>query len=141
VSGICHDLDGIPLAIELASARTNVLTVQQIAARLDDRFALLATAPHITHSHHRTLRAAIEWSYGLLPAPEQIMLRRLSVFVAGCSLAAAEAVCVGNGVEREQVLELLSSLVNRSLVVAETLQGSEARYHLLEMIRQYAQES
>ncbi len=140
VASICRQLDGIPLAIELACARVNVLTVEQIASRLDDRFALLATAPHVIHSHHRTLRAAIDWSHDLLSTSEQIVLRRLSVFAGGCSLTTAEAVCVSNGVEREQVLELLSSLVNKSLVMAETLQGSEARYHLLEMIRQYAQE-
>jgi non-specific serine/threonine protein kinase len=143
VASICLHLDGIPLAIELASARVNVLTVEQIAARLDDRFQLLATTSHITDSqpsHHHTLRAAIDWSYDLLLAPEQVMLRRLSVFAASCSLATAEAVCAGDGVERENVLELLSSLVNKSLVVAQTLQRSEARYSLLETIRQYAQE-
>ena len=140
VASICRRLDGIPLAIELASARVNVLTVEQIAARLDDRFELLASAAHVTRSHHRTLRAAIDWSYDLLTPPEQALLQRLSVFAAGCSLATAEAVCAGDGVEREQVLELLSSLVDKSLVVAHTLQGSEARYSLLETIRQYAQE-
>ncbi len=140
VAGICHHLDGIPLAIELASARVNVLTVEQIAARLDDRFALLGAASHVVYSHHRTLRAAIDWSYDLLSTPEQVMLLRLSVFAGGCSLATAETVCVGDSVEREHVLELLSSLVNKSLVVAHTLQPGEARYSLLETIRQYAQE-
>jgi predicted ATPase/DNA-binding NarL/FixJ family response regulator len=139
VASICHHLDGLPLAIELASARVNVLTVEQIAARLNDRFELLA-ASHMTYSHHHTLRAAIDWSYDFLSTPEQIMLRRLSVFAGGCSLATAETVCAGDGVEREQVLELQSSLVNKSLVVAHTLQRSEARYTLLETIRQYAQE-
>src|SRR5262249_34820279 len=98
VASICRHLDGIPLAIELASARVNVLTVQQIAARLDDRFKLLTTAPHTTHSHHRTLHAAIDWSYDLLSPPEQTMLRRLSIFAGGCSLTAAETVCIGEGV-------------------------------------------
>jgi predicted ATPase/DNA-binding CsgD family transcriptional regulator len=140
VANICQKLDGIPLAIELAAARLNVLSLEQIANKLDNRFALLTTAPQLSHNHHRTLRAAIEWSHDLLSPPEQILLRQLSVFAAGCTLTTAEAVCAGNGVEREQVLELLSSLVNKSLVVAETLQGSEAHYHLLEMIRQYAQE-
>ena len=139
IASICHHLDGIPLAIELASARVNVLTVEQIAARLDNRLELLATASHITQGHHRTLRAAIEWGYDLLSPPEQVVLRRLSVFAAGCSLATAEVVCSGDGIEREQVLELLSSLVNKSLVVAQTLRRSEARYSLLEMIRQYGQ--
>jgi predicted ATPase len=140
IASICHHLDGIPLAIELASARVNVLTVEQIAARLDDRFALLATAPHLTRSHHHTLRAAIDWSYDLLSAPEQVMLQRLSVFAGGCSLTTVEKVCVGDSIEREKVLDLLSSLVNRSLVIAQTLHRSEARYSLLETIRQYGQE-
>jgi len=140
VASICHQLDGLPLAIELASARVNVLTVEQIAARLDDRFSLLGAASHVTQSHHRTLRTAIDWSYDFLSTPEQIMLRRLSVFAGGCSLATAETICAGEEVEREQVLELLSSLVNKSLVVAHTLQRGEARYGLLETIRQYAQE-
>jgi len=140
VAGICRQLDGIPLAIELASARVNVLTVEEIAARLDDRFALLTAASHVTYSHHDTLRAAIDWSHDLLSGREQVMLRRLSVFSGGCSLATAEAVCAGDGVERDQVLEVLSSLVNKSLVVAQTLQRGEARYSLLETIRQYGQE-
>ncbi len=140
VASICRHLDGLPLAIELASARVNVLTVEQIAARLDDRFGLLGAAAHATRSHHRTLRAAIDWSYELLSIPEQIMLRRLGVFAGGCSLSTAEAVCAGDGVEQQQVLELLSSLVNRSLVVAQTLQRGEARYSLLETIREYARE-
>jgi predicted ATPase/DNA-binding NarL/FixJ family response regulator len=137
---ICRHLDGIPLAIELASARINVLSVEQIAARLDHRFQLLSPAAHVTHSHHDTLRAAIDWSYDLLSTSEQVMLRRLSVFAGGCSLAAVEAVCAGDGLEREQALELLSSLINKSLVVAQTLQRSEARYALLETIRQYGRE-
>jgi predicted ATPase/DNA-binding NarL/FixJ family response regulator len=140
VASICRHLDGIPLAIELASARVNVLTVEQIAARLDDRFDLPATAPHVVHGHHHTLRAAVDWSYALLSTSEQVVLGRLSVFAGGCSLATAEIVCAGDGVEREQLLDLLSSLVNKSLVVAQTLQRGEARYRLLETIRQYAQE-
>lgn len=140
VASICRNIDGIPLAIELASARINVLTAGQIAARLDDHFKLLTPAAHLTHSHHDTLRAAIDWSYDLLSQPEQIMLRRLSVFAGGCSLETAETVCAGDGLEREQVLELLSSLVSKSLVTAQTLQRGEARYSLLETIRQYAAE-
>jgi predicted ATPase/DNA-binding NarL/FixJ family response regulator len=140
VAGICHQLDGLPLAIELARARVNILTVEQIAARLADRFGLLGAASHVTQSQHRTLRAAIDWSYALLSRPEQVMLRRLAVFAGGCSLATAETVCTGDGVEREQVLDLLASLVDKSLVVARTLQRGEARYALLETIRQYAHE-
>jgi predicted ATPase/DNA-binding NarL/FixJ family response regulator len=137
---ICRQLDGIPLAIELASVRVNVLTIEQIAARLDQRFELLPPAMHLTHSHHDTLRAAIDWSYDLLSTPEQVMLRQLSVFVGGCSLASVNAVCAGNEVEPKQVLELLSSLVNKSLIMAQTLQRGEARYVLLETIRQYGEE-
>ncbi|MGH2615480.1 MAG: LuxR C-terminal-related transcriptional regulator [Thermomicrobiales bacterium] len=140
VASICQQLDGIPLAIELASARVNVLTLEQIAARLDDRFGLLGAASHLTHSHHRTLRAAIDWSYDSLSTAEQVLLRRLSVFAGGCSLATVDAVCAGYGVARELVLDLLASLVNQSLVVAATLQPGEARYSLLETIRHYARE-
>ncbi len=137
ITDICRRLDGIPLAIELASARLNVLTAEQIAERLDNQFELLSPAGHVTTSHHETLRAAIRWSHDLLSEAEQILLRRLSVFAGGCSLRTAEAVCTGDGIEGEQVIELLSSLVNKSLVVSDTLRRSEARYSLLESIRQY----
>jgi predicted ATPase/DNA-binding CsgD family transcriptional regulator len=140
VAAICRRLDGIPLALELASARLNVLTAEQIAARLDDLFTLLPPAAHVAYSHHDTLRAAIAWSHDLLSQPEQLLLRRLSVFAGGCSLATAESVCTGEDLRREQLLERLSSLVNKSLVLAETQQRDEARYTLLETIRQYAQE-
>lgn len=140
VASVCRHLDGIPLAIELASARINVITVEQIDARLSDLYKLLGEAIHITSSHHRTLRAALDWSHDLLTSPEQAVLQRLSVFAGGCSLATAEAVCSGDGVECEQVLELLASLISKSLVVAQTLQRGEARYSLLETIRQYAHE-
>jgi len=139
VATICRHLDGIPLAIELASARVNVLTVEQIAARLDDRFKLLVTAPHLTHSHHHTLYAAIDWSYDLLSNPEQLLLQRLAVFAANFTLDVAGLVCAWGEIESAQTLDLLASLVNKSLIVAQTLQGSEARYALLETIRQYAQ--
>jgi predicted ATPase/DNA-binding CsgD family transcriptional regulator len=140
VSNICQQLDGIPLAIELASARLNVLTVEQIATRLDHLFTLLPSSAPVAYSRHDSLHAAIEWSHDLLSEPEQFLLRRLSVFMGGCSLTTAEAVCSGEGVEREQLLDLLASLVNKSLVKAETLQHREARYRLLEPIRQYAYE-
>ena len=140
ITNICHQLDGLPLAIEMAAARANVLTLAQIATRLDNHFALLAPSTHVTHSPHQTLRAAIDWSYDLLTASEQILLRRLSVFAGGCSLDEAETVCAGSGLEAEQLLDLLSSLVNKSLVTAVTLQRSEARFSLLETIRQYGQE-
>ena len=138
---ICRRLDGLPLALELASARSSVLTPRQIAERLGNRFTLLVSRQRSEPDpRHQTLRAAVDWSHDLLTLPEQVMLRRLSVFTSGFSLATAEAVCAGDGVERIQVLELLSSLVTKSLVVAQTLQHSEARYSLLETIRQYAQD-
>jgi predicted ATPase/DNA-binding NarL/FixJ family response regulator len=140
VASICRQLDGIPLAIELACARLNILTPEQIATRLGNLFELLPPATHVAYSHHHTLRAAIGWSHNLLSAPEQLLLLRLSVFAGGCSLTTAETVCTGDGVAHGQVLELLASLVNKSLVVADTLQRAEARYALLEPIRQYAQE-
>ncbi|MDX1615080.1 MAG: LuxR C-terminal-related transcriptional regulator [Candidatus Promineifilaceae bacterium] len=140
VGAICRAVDGIPLAIELASARINVLTTEQIANRLDDHFALLPPAGTLTHSHHATLRAAIDWSHTLLRKPEQILLRRLAVFAGGWSLSAAEAICAEDGLDQKQVLDLLSALVDRSLILANTLQPGEARYRLLETVRQYAQE-
>src|SRR5574341_17166 len=139
VSTICRDLDGIPLAIELASARVSVLSVQQIQERLNRRFDLLVSTAR-ADERHRTLRAAIDWSYDLLSSSERLLLQRLAVFVAGFTLSTAEAVCAWGEIQREHILDLLSSLVSKSLVVAETLQGSEARYRLLETIRQYAQE-
>jgi non-specific serine/threonine protein kinase len=138
---ICHRLDGLPLAIELASARANVLTVQQIAARLDDRFALLISGRRTDlDPRHQTLRAAIDWSYALLTTEEQTLLRRLAVFAAGCTLDTAETVCSGEGIEEGHTLDLLSSLVDKSLVIAETTGRAQARYRLLETIREYALE-
>ena len=138
---ICRRLDGIPLALELASARVNVLTVQQIAARLDDRFALLTSGPRTALvPHHNTLRAAIDWSYALLTAEEQRLLSRLAVFAAGFTLDTAETVCSGEGIAAGRVLDLLASLVDKSLVVAETTSGAQVRYRLLETIREYAVE-
>jgi non-specific serine/threonine protein kinase len=141
VVGICRRLDGIPLALELASARVNVLTVQEIAARLNDGFALLASGQRIRlEPRHQTLRATIDWSYILLTAEEQTVLRRLAVFVAGFTLATAEAVCSGEGIAPQHILDLLSSLVGKSLVMAETTSRTQARYRLLETIREYALE-
>jgi predicted ATPase/DNA-binding CsgD family transcriptional regulator len=136
---ICRRLDGIPLAIELASARVGVLSVQQIAVRLDSRLDLLVS-PMRPDERHRTLRAAIDWSYDLLSPAEQRLLQRLSIFAAGFTLSTAESACAWGEIERADVLNLLASLVSKSLVAAETLQGSEARYRLLETIRQYAGE-
>jgi predicted ATPase/DNA-binding CsgD family transcriptional regulator len=138
---ICQRLDGLPLALELASAHTNILSLQEILTRLDDRFALLISKQRSElETRHRTLRAAIDWSYDLLSSQEQVLLQRLSVFSGGCSLAAAETVCAGDRLAREQILGLLSSLVNKSLVVSDTFLREEARYSLLQTIRQYGQE-
>lgn len=138
---ICCRLDGIPLALELASARTNVLTVQDLAARLNDRFALLTSeARSRLEPRHRALRAAIDWSYALLTVEEQSLLRRLAVFAAGFSLDTAEAVCSGRGLAERRILDILSSLVGKSLIVAETTSRTQARYRLLETIREYALE-
>ena len=136
---VCRQLDGIPLAIELAAARVNVLTVEQIASRLDDRFNLL-TASNRTAvlPRHQTLRAAIDWSYDLLTEKERALLRRLAVFAGGFTLDAAEAICASNDMLQSEILDGLARLVSKSLVVAEILEQREARYHLLETIRQYA---
>ena len=136
---VCTQLDGIPLAIELAAARVKVLTVEQIAARLRDRFQLLTGGGRTAPSRHQTLRAAMDWSYDLLSEKERVLLRRLSVFAGGWTLEAAEAVCSGNGVEASTILDLLTSLVDKSLVNVEP-QGGEARYGLLETVRQYGHE-
>jgi len=136
---ICQHLDGLPLALELASARANVLTVQEIATRLDDRFSLLTSGQHkAIEPRHHTLRATIDWSYELLTVKEQTLLNRLSVFSAGCTLDTAEVICSGNGIAPSEVLDVVSSLVTKSLILAETTGQTHARYRLLETIREYA---
>jgi len=136
---VCRRLDGIPLAIELAAARVNVLTVEQIAARLDDRFNLLTASNRAAVlPRHQTLRETIDWSYEILSEEERTLFRRLAVFAGGFTLDAAETICSGKGTERNEILDVLSRLVSKSLVVAEILEQREARYHLLETIRQYA---
>jgi predicted ATPase/class 3 adenylate cyclase len=139
VAEICARLDGIPLALELAAARVRVLPPQQLLARLEDRFRLLTGGSRAALERHQTLRAAVDWSYALLTAPEQALFARLSAFGGGWTLEAAEAVCAGGGVEAAGVLDLLTALVDKSLVVADEQEG-EARYRLLETIRQYALE-
>jgi predicted ATPase/class 3 adenylate cyclase len=139
VAQICHRLDGIPLAIELAAAKIHVLGVEQIAKRLDDRFRLLTGGSRTALERHQTLRAAIDWSYNLLSSTEQVLFYRLSVFVGGWTLEAAESVCEGGSVRSEEVLNLLEQLIHKSLVIKEEEHG-ESRYQMLETIRQYAQE-
>ena len=140
VGEVCRRLDGIPLALELAAARVAVLTPSQIRDRLDQRFRLLAGGERGAVERHATLRAAIDWSYDLLTAEEQLTLGRLSVFAGGCTLDAADAVCAGGLVAAEDILDLLAKLVTRSLVVADTTDEGDTRYRLLETIRQYAEE-
>jgi predicted ATPase/DNA-binding SARP family transcriptional activator len=136
---ICQRLDGIPLALELAAARTRVFPPDQIAARLDDRFRLLTGGSRTALPRHQTLLALIDWSYDLLSEAERLLLRRLSVFAGGWSFEAAQAVCgdeLGDG-----VLDPLVHLVDKSMVVVEApMEAAEGRYRLLETIRQYARE-
>ncbi len=139
VAQVCQRLDGIPLAIELAAARARVLAVEQIAARLDGCFRLLAAGSRTALPRHRTLRATIDWSHELLSEEERALFRGLSVFAGGFTLEAVEAVCAGEGIEEDEVLDLLSHLVDKSLVVVEE-RGGEARYRLLETVRQYGHE-
>jgi tetratricopeptide (TPR) repeat protein len=139
VAQICHRLDGIPLAIELAAAKVRVLNVEQIARRLDDRFRLLTGGSRTALERHQTLRAAIDWGFNLLPPKEQTLFRRLSVFAGGWTLEAAEAVCSDALIHLEDVLDLLEHLINKSIVVAEETRH-ETRYHFLETMRQYANE-
>jgi predicted ATPase/class 3 adenylate cyclase/DNA-binding CsgD family transcriptional regulator len=134
---ICRRLDGIPLAIELAAARTRMLTPAQIADGLGDRFHLLTAGTRRALPRQRTLEASVDWSHDLLGVDERTMFRRLAAFAGGFTLEAAEAVCAGEGIERQDVLDLLGQLVDRSLVQVET-EGSSARYRLLETVRYYA---
>lgn len=140
VAQICHRLDGIPLAIELSVARVKMMPVEQVAARLDDRFRLLTGGSRTALPRHQTLRALIDWSYDLLSEAERILFRRLSVFAGGWTLEAAEAICAGEGLEDYEVLDLLTQLVNKSLATPDGESEAEARYRLLETIRQYARE-
>ena len=143
VAQICVRLEGIPLAIELAAARVTALTVEQIAARLDDYLGLLTGGSRAGLSRRQTLRATLDWSHALMSVPEQLLLGRLSVFAGGWDLAAAERVCAGEGVGASQVLDLLTGLVNKSLAVFEAVTAlgrAGGRYRLLEMTRQYAAE-
>src|SRR5262249_28335153 len=159
---ICGRLDGIPLALELAAARIRTLTPSQIAERMDDRFRLLTTGARGALPRHQTLHALIDWSYEQLPEPDRVLLRRLAGFAGGWTLEAAEAVCGdewGNGSMGEgepqpgspllpfphsplpaaDTLDLLDSLVDRSLVLAEEQRGG-LRYRMLETVREYAWE-
>jgi len=140
VAQICQRLDGIPLAVELAAALVRGLSVDDIAARLDHRFRLLTSGSRAALPRQQTLQATIDWSYDLLGDGEQLLFARLSVFVGSWTLEAAEEICQGEGVDREQVLGLLLHLVDKSLVVAEEAQDGSHRYRLLDTLRQYGRE-
>jgi predicted ATPase/class 3 adenylate cyclase/DNA-binding CsgD family transcriptional regulator len=135
---VCRRTEGIPLAIELAAARVRALSVDQIAARLDDQFRRRVDGPAIA-GRHETLWATMDWSYGLLGAPEQGLFQRLAIFVGSFSLEAAETVCADARLPAQEIVEILVRLVEKSLVVAED-QGREVRYRLLEPVRLYALE-
>jgi len=139
VAQVCHHLDGIPLAIELAAVRVKVLPVEQILARLKDRFALLTGGSRTALPRQQTLRATVDWSYEMLSEQEKKLLNRVSVFAGGFSLETAEAVCAWNGLEPFDVLDTLGPLLDKSLVVPNEAEDSP-RYSLLETIRDYAAE-
>ncbi len=137
VAALCRSLDGVPLAIELAAAWVRVLSVEQIVARLDDRFRLLTSGDRTAPPRQRTLRAAIDWSHDLLADREQVLLRRLSVF-AGWSLEMAEQICSGDDLPPAEVLDLLATLADKSLVLVDTETHAQTRYRMLDTIREYA---
>ncbi len=137
VARLCRTLDGMPLAIELAAARVGALSVEQIAARLGDRFQLLASGDRTAPARQQTLRAAVDWSYELLTEPEQALLRRLAVF-SGWNLDMAEQVCADEAIQASQVLDLLAALIDKSLVTLDAEVDGFARYRLLDTIKEYA---
>jgi predicted ATPase/class 3 adenylate cyclase len=144
VASVCHRLDGIPLAIELAAARVSAMPVDQIEHRLDQRFRLLTGGSRTALPRLQTLRSLIDWSYDLLTEAEKALLRRLSVFAGGWTAEAAEEVCRGDGVDQWETLDLITGLVTKSLVLYEEVAAAgpdganSARYRLLETVRQYA---
>jgi len=139
IARLCRRLDGMPLAIELAAARARVLSLEQISARLDDALGLLSTGGRTAPPRQRTLRAMMDWSFGLLSEKERALFCRLSVFSGSFSLPAAEEACAGGRILKAEVLGLLTQLVEKSLVDAQT-RGGEARYGLLGTIQQYGNE-
>jgi len=134
---VCHQLDGAALAIELAAARVRAMSISELSRRLDDRFNLLTGGSRTAPPRHRTLRSLIDWSHELLDDLERTMLRRVSVFSGGWTTAAAEAICAGDGLTQGQVLDLLTSLVDKSLLWVDARTGT-TRFSMLETIRQYA---
>jgi predicted ATPase/DNA-binding CsgD family transcriptional regulator len=137
IARVCYRLDGIPLALELAATRVTILSVEQIADELDDRFRLLVGGKRTAVPRQQTLQATFDWSFDLLTDPERSVLRRLAPFAGGFGLDAARAVCSGSDVAATDVLEHLTRLVNKSLVAADT-RAQTSRFHLLETVQQYA---
>ena len=141
IAAICARLDGIPLAIELAAARVRALSPSEILARLDDRFRLLRSSGRGGHERHHTLLAAVTWSVQLLSTEERCLFERLSVFAGSFSLTDVEAVCGFDPLDEADVVDLLSALVDRSMVVAEPGPDGATRYRLLETLRQYGEQA
>lgn len=139
VARICRRLDGLPLGIELAAVRLRALSVKQLDERLHDRFRLLTGGSRAVLPRHQTLRALIDWSHALCSEKERLLWARVSVFAGDLDLEAAEAVCSGDGIDRDEVLDLVCGLVDKSILIREE-HGSRARYRLLEIIRQYGME-
>jgi predicted ATPase len=137
VASICARLDGMPLAIELAAPRLRSMSVDELSQRLDQRFALLTDGSRTALPRHRTLRSTIDWSHDLLTDVEQAMLRRVSAFAGGWTLAAAEHVCTGDGIEKSDTIGLLTSLADKNLILTDEHEGA-TRYRMLETIHQYA---
>lgn len=140
IAEVCRRLDGLPLALELAAARLDVLTLSQLSTRLDDRFDLLTSGPRTAPPRQRTLRATIGWSYDLLSSAERLLFERLSVFAGSFTVESVEAVCAGDELDRAEVFHLLAGLVRKSLVVRVHSTGAAARYRLLETLRDFARE-
>jgi len=139
VAALCKKLDGIPLALEQAASNLNTLSPAQILDRLERHFSMLPIEEEGVDKRHRTIQATIDWSYGLLSEAERMLLERLSLFAGGWSLEAAEQICTGRGILREEALPLLDKLIKRSMVVAETAEWGDRRYRMLEPIRQFAE--
>jgi non-specific serine/threonine protein kinase len=137
VASVCARLDGMPLAIELAAPRLRSMSVDELSAQLNQRFALLTDGSRAALPRHRTLRSTIDWSYDLLTERDQAVLRRVAVFAGGWTLASAEQVCAGDGIDASDVIEQLTSLVDKSLVMTDEQAGA-TRYRMLETVRQYA---
>ena len=140
VAGICHQVEGLPLALELAAARTRVLSAEQIQARLGDRLGLLTRGSRTKPARQQTLRASIEWSYELCSQAERLLWARLSVFAGGFELDAAEGICADHRLAASEVLELLAALADKSVLIAEHGEGGGVRYRLPETLREFGQE-